>query len=211
MRADRSAGFIYELHVACRNTFTCEAKSGINWTFYFIMEKMLGDLFKSLGFLLAWDKDKLLLHRRTSLRQWFTLCGGRVYIWCAAEEWAWRSRLRMFLETCLLLWLFSGRRTEMSQLSYGHEPHGPVKTSNRWGQTHFLLFREEEMSLNHHQTIVIWQFQHNQFQQVLWIRNSALATDYWMILGRTLLFPFLFSHLLAKAGDTDTAESRWQK
>lgn len=150
MRADRSAGFICELHVAHRNTFTCEAKSGINWTFYFIMEKMLGDLFKSLGFLLAWDKDKLLLHRRTSLRQWFTLCGGRVYVWCAAEEWAWRSRLRMFLETCLLLWLFSGRRTKMSQLSYGHEPHGPVKTSNRWGQTYFLLFREEEMSLNHH-------------------------------------------------------------
>ena len=44
MRADRSAGFICELHVAHRNTFTCEAKSGINWTFYFIMEKMLGDL-----------------------------------------------------------------------------------------------------------------------------------------------------------------------
>lgn len=150
MRADRSAGFICELHVACRNTFTCEAKSGINWTFYFVMEKMLGDLFKSLGFLLAWDKGKLLLHRRTSLRQWFTLRGGRAYVWCAAEEWAWRSRLGMFLETCLLLWLFSGKRTKMSRLSYGHEPHGPVKTSNRWGQTYSLLFWKEEMSLNHH-------------------------------------------------------------
>lgn len=150
MRADRSAGFICELHVACRNTFTCEAKSGINWTFYFIMEKMLRDLFKSLGFLLVWDKDKLLLHRRTSLKQWFTLYGGWVYVWCAAEEWAWRSRLRMFLETCFLLWLFSGRRTKMARLSYGHKPHSPVKTSNRWGQTYFLLSWEEEMSLNHH-------------------------------------------------------------
>ena len=33
--------------------FTCDAKWGIEWTFFFIREAMLGDLFKSLDLLLA--------------------------------------------------------------------------------------------------------------------------------------------------------------